>query len=285
MVDVNSLNPVENPIIFAKGSIPTSDGLLSTDIFGISSSSRKETFSYIKLNGHFLHTFIYKMIKRMDTNIIKCIYGSKKFRIEDNYLVEDENGQYGLEFLYKNWDKIDFKKNESRMRGERIDVLTHYKKDVLFVDKWLVIPAFYRDANFQDLDSGKVAPHEITEKYSKLMRLNSILSDGNNFDFVFTGTQSKIQECLVEIYDLFKTRLEKKNGLIRKSLLGKSITWGARSVISAPTFHVNKAEDMPIDFDHCGIPLAQCCSLFTPFIVYWVKRFFEIGRASCRERV
>ena len=63
--------------------------------------------------------------------------------------------------------------------------------------------------------------------------------------------------------------------MIRKNLLGKSTDYGARLVISAPVFHAESHEDMQIDFYHTGIPLSQCCSLFNPFIVTWVKTFFQ----------
>lgn len=45
--------------------------------------------------------------------------------------------------------------------------------------------------------------------------------------------------------------------------------------ISAPIFKANKPSEMQIDFYHVGIPLAQTCSLFTPFIINWVKNFFH----------
>jgi hypothetical protein len=274
-VKLNKLQEVTNPVIFAKGSTPTSNGLLSTEIFGISSNERKLTYAYVNLHGHFFQPYIYKILKRVDSRFEKIMYGTKRYKIDNGNLIEDDDGETGLEFLYKNWDKLKLKYNKSSIRGERLDVLKSHDKDTLFCSKWIIIPAFYRDANFQNLNTGKIAPHEITEKYSKLLRYVSVLSDNNNFDFILDSTKSKVQEVLVEIYDLIKGRLDKKNGLIRKSLLGKSIDYGDRSVISAPVFHANRPSDMPIDFDHSGIPLAQCCSMFTPFFIGWVRRFFE----------
>jgi len=32
---------------------------------------------------------------------------------------------------------------------------------------------------------------------------------------------------------------------------------------------------MKVDFYNCGIPLSQCCSLCTPYMITWVKRFFQ----------
>ena len=273
----NNLKEVTDAILFEKGNIPTSGGLLSTEIFGTSIKERRETYAFIRLNGHFLHPLIFKLLKRMNRNFEHIVYGTKKFIIDEKgQLVEDEEkGETGLEFLYKNWEKLNFERNNSMIRNERIDLLNAFDKDTLFTEYWIVIPAFYRDVNLQSSSQGKISHHEINDKYSKLIRLASVLKNDNNFDFVLNTTRAKIQETLVEIYDLLKGKLEKKHGLIRKSLLGKSIDYGARSVISAPVFHANRPEEMQIDFYHCGVPLAQCCSLFTPFIVSWVKRFFQ----------
>lgn len=273
----NNLKEVSDPVLFEKGSVPTTNGLLSTDIFGVSVKERKETFAYIRLNGHFLHPFVYKMLKRMNRNFEYIVNGTKKFIItEKGELVEDEEkGQTGLEFLYKNWDNINFPKNNSMIRNERIDLLNAYDKDTLFCEYWIVIPAFYRDVNLQKSSSGRISHHEINDKYAKLIRLTSVINNNNNFDFILSRSKAQIQQTLVEIYDLLKGKLEKKHGLIRRSLLGKSIDYGTRSVISAPIFKANKPEEMQIDFYHCGVPLSQTCALFTPFIVSWVKRFFQ----------
>jgi hypothetical protein len=276
-IKINNLQEVSEPITFEKGNIPTSRGLLSTDIFGVSVKERKQTFAYINLNSIFLHPFIYKLLRRMNRNFESIIYGSKKFIINENgQLIEDkEKGQTGIEFLYKNWEKIKFERNESTIRSERIDVLNAYKKNVLFTSYWIVIPAFYRDVNLQSASRGVISHHELNDKYSKLINLTSMLNDENNFDFILNTTKAKIQETLVDIYDFFKGKIEKKQGIIRRSILGKSIDYGSRSVISAPVFNANRPEEMQIDFFHAGIPLAQCCSMFTPFIMYWVRRFFQ----------
>jgi len=231
-IQVNSLQEITEIIIFEKGSIPTSGGLLSTNIFGVSVNERRETYAYIKLNGHFLHPFVYKLLKRMNRNFQSIVYGSKNFIIDKNgQLVEaEESGETGLEFLYKNWEKINFEKNASSIRSERIDLLRSYDKDTLFTEYWIVVPAFYRDVNLQSATQGKISHHEINDKYAKLLRFATVLRNSNNFDFVLNGTRAKVQEVLVEIYDLLKGRIEKKNGLIRKNLMGKSVDFGSRSV-------------------------------------------------------
>lgn len=275
-IKVNNLEEVTDPVLFIRGATPSPNGLLSTDIFGVSTKERKLTYAYIDLHGYFLNPFIYKLLKRIDRNFEHLVHSTRKFIIKDgDLIVDEEHGETGLSFLYKNWEKLNFKKNDSLARGDRIDVLTSYKKNVLFTKYLIVIPAFYRDVNFQNMDKGKLSHHPINDKYSKIIRLASLLNNGNEFDFVMNTTKAKLQDTLVELYDFLKSKIEKKQGLIRKSSLGKSIDYGSRLVISAPTFHTNKYDDMLIDFYHSGIPLSQCCSLFTPFMVSWVKNFFR----------
>ena len=87
------------------------------------------------------------------------------------------------------------------------------------------------------------------------------------------NTQYNIQQMLVDIYNFLKQKQEKKNGMVRKSLLGKSIDYGARSVITAPRFNLNRK--MMTSFEYTGVPLSQICSLFFPFIMYYLKRWVE----------
>lgn len=275
-IRVNNLQEVTDPVLFIRGATPSPNGLLSTDIFGVSSKERRMTYAYIDLHGYFLNPFIYKLLKRVNRNFEHVVHSTRKFIIKDGELVvDDEHGETGLSFLYKNWEKLNFKKNDSLARSERIDVLDSYKKNVIFTKYLIVIPAYYRDVNFQNMDKGKLSHHPINDKYSKIIRLASLLNNGNDFDFVMDTTKAKLQDTLVDLYDFLKSKIEKKQGLIRKSSLGKSIDYGSRLVISAPTFHANSYDEMVVDFYHSGIPLAQCCSLFTPFMVSWVKNFFR----------
>lgn len=271
----NGLREVTNPITFEKGATPTKDGVLSTDIFGVSMQERKRTYAYVSLNGHFLHPLVYKVLKRLNRKFEDCIIGTKTFKItEQGELVEDENGNNGLEWLYKNWNKLNFERNNSSARNSRIDLVTFYDRDTLFCQQWVVIPPFYRDVNLSQGSDGKASHHEVNDKYSKLIRLSSNLTAGG-FSIILNQTYSAIQNVLVEIYDIFKKNLERKNGLQRKALLGKSVDYGARLVISAPRFVANSPDGMNVSFYRTGLPLSMVSAIFTPFIVSYVRRFFE----------
>ena len=275
-IDLNNLKEVKSPILFQRGSTPDPDGLISNEIFGVDLRSRKTTFAYIKLNGHFFHPHIYKTFKRLYRNIERIVNGEFYYRIDtDGHIVEDkQDGVTGLESIYKNWEKIkwDYSPDGSGMRNERIDILTKSKKNEIFIEYCIVIPAFYRD--IKNSGDGKGETDPLNNMYAKIIRLAGLLGTPM-WDFTLHSTYYSIQTLLVEIYDSFKDKLAKKNGMIRKFLMGKNVDYCTRSVISTPNFHANNPNDMLIDFEHIGVPISQICSLCYPFMTKWLRDFFD----------
>ena len=254
----NFFKEVTNPILLDKGNIPTPDGLLSTFIFGNTSKDRSIKRGYVNLYGYYFQPLIYKIIKKLDRRIDGIISGRLRVSLnKSGEIIEDENGQTGLTFFFNNWDKIKFKKNESNIRNERVDLLNNHKKEEIFTKYWIIIPAMYRDINLQDSESGKVSYHEINSMYSKVIRLVSMMKQ--DASLTLNATRLSVQTTLVDIYNYFKEKIEKKNGIIRKSLLGKSIDYGSRLVISAPVYNMNSYKESGVDFYHTGIPVASCC--------------------------
>lgn len=280
-IEINKLKPITSAKLTQFGGIPYSDGLISNEIFGITTKSRRETFAYIDLHNHFFHPHIYKAIRRMFRNIDKIINGEMYYRIDSSgRLVEDEeNGDTGLEFIYSNWERINWTKNdedntdEFGMRNERINLLKKYKKDELFTQYQIVIPAFFRD--IKTGSSSGAETDDINNLYGRLIRLSSLLDRQGMFGFQFHSTNYNIQNTMIAIYDYFKHKLEKKNGMIRKYLMGKNVDYCIRTVITSPTYHADTVDDLKISFEYTLVPLAQCCSLMYPFVVKWVKDFFD----------
>ena len=267
---------VSNPIAMERGNIPTVDGLLSTEVFGNSVKERSRKFGWIDLHGKYFQPIVYKNIKRLDRRVDGIIAGRIKVKLDSKgHIVEDPKGDTGLDFFYKNWEKIKYPKNDSSIRNERIELFENHSKAELFTDKWIVSPAMYRDVNLQDASGKKVKMHEINAIYARLISLVSMVSKDGSFTAMMHNTRLQIQSTIVEIYDYYKHLLEKKNGLIRKSLLGKNIDYGARLVITAPLYNYNSYKDTPLDFYHAGVPMANCCTLFTPFILGWVRNFLR----------
>lgn len=275
-VNLNDLKPVTNPVSFDKGLYPSKDGLFSEEIFGMTTAERKRTGAYIPLGRKFISPKAYLSLKQLDRKFTSVVDGTKTFVIKDGVLVESEDGETGIDWLYKNWNKLDFKKNDSHKRNQRVDVLMNSKKEEIFIDKFFVVPPFFRDVNLQQkAEGGNPRVPEVTGLYANIIRNANALQGSGTFDLISNALAGKTQDLLVEVYNLWKSKLEKKYGYIRKFLLGKSVSWCSRMVITADVENVNTPDEQVVDFWHTGVPLSNAISMMTPFIKYWVRRFFK----------
>lgn len=302
IVKVNKLKEITTSTYFEYKGIPTEDGIFSFQIFGKPGSyDRKTTFAYIDLHDPYLHPLAYKTLIRLNRKFESCITGKSWFKIdshgelvevkeEELAKLENDEAEYykhkigtGLKWLYNNWERLKFKRTKSQDRTQRIKFFTTNKKDVIWQTKELVIPPFYRDINFEKIQYNVINRDVLNELYTRLLRLlssvkfNALYSDDDR-DFedpMVNNSRVLIQNQLNEIYAYFIGRLELKNGLIHKGLMGKSIDYSGISVITSPKINQERYEDMPVNFFNMGIPLYQVCNLFYPFIIKWLTDWFS----------
>lgn len=287
LVKVNDLKPITNPITFAKNNIPTSDGLLSNEIFGITMYDRMNTCAYIDLHEWFMSPIIYKTWSKLDKKIIACVNETKYFSIDESgKLVEDENGETGIEFLRKNFNRINIARTASIKRDMNVDFISSYKnKPGAFIRKMLVIPAGLRDVDTSK--GGRVSIGEINSLYRNLILACKALSESTGYGLDMVGaTRGRIQNSLVQIYDYFGNGttingettgaiVPGKVGVLRRAVMSKTTDYASRLVITAPELKVEKLEDMASDLDYAAVPLHSIISNFTPYMIFSVKRYFE----------
>lgn len=276
LIGINKLEEVTSPRLFSTKNMYDQQGILSTDIFGTSKGDRRNTFAYISLKLHFIHPHIYQnVLKNMYRNIIYIVSGQKRYIInQDGRLVEDDdNGWTGIIALYDHWDEIRWDKIKEGDTTNR-KLISKLSKDKVFINKILVCPPAYRDVMLSGTVDSSDHVNESNDLYIKLIRSVSLLSEGGLFARQQYATQMKIQDTLVDLMKYFESQISKKQGLIRKYLIGKSVDFGTRSVISAPTYNHERLEDSMVDFEHVALPIEQCCSNFYPFIETWLKNFF-----------
>lgn len=280
-VKTNDLEEITNPIYFVRDGVPTPDGLLSNEIFGISMDDRANRFAYIDLSAKFLHPYLYKQWVSMDRRIRDIVHGTKYYKIVNGDFVEDENGETGLNFIIKNLDTIKFRQTDSRKRDVKIELLNKAIKDKSMVlSKCTVIPAYYRDVN---TSRGYIGVGEINKLYDSLLVAVRGLRDSLDYGLnISDASKGRIQEILVEIYNWFcrgtkdsGAGLSNKTGIVRRSVLSKTADYASRLVLSAPELKAEYVEDLEVDLDYSGVPLSSLCSNLYPYMVFYIRRFFE----------
>lgn len=278
----NDIREVTNPIFFERQNIPTSDGLLSNEIFGITKETRAGTFAYIDLHGIFMDPSCYKVWTRIDSKVKACVHGTDTFIIDEHgQLQQASNGKNGIKFLKDNFDKFKFRRTDSSKRDLKIEYLMR-NKDRMFITKYFVIPPFYRDVK-----TGKnTGVGEINRLYSQLLVSSRSVQESLDYGISAEGMSGRIQELILAIHDWIignnnkmirdpGTGLSRKEGFIKKAVLSKTVDYGCRLVLSAPECKVERYTDMVEDCFHASLPLASALVNFKPFILFYVRRYFE----------
>ena len=278
-IRVNHLQEVTNPIYLSKNA-PTPDGVLSYTIFGTSSQDRKTKMAYIDLHGHYMHPLAAVKLNSYDRRLNKILFSQAKYTLtKDGDLIEDDdNGKTGPEFLYSIWGKVKVKDKDT-LTTKEIQKFYEMDRNKLFLTKYPVIPAYYRDLNTQTASDSK-SSSEINSMYSSLIGYTqSMMQYTDTFTNMVNITQARVQTILVNIYKLLMIQTVKgspsKFGMLRRSLQGKNINYSARLVISAPKLRKGSFNDVQVKLGYATVPLAYTSSCFFPFMIYGLKRFFD----------
>lgn len=281
----NELKEITNPTFFSPSGAPTSDGLLSNEIFGMTQKERSGIYAYIDLVEYFIDPSCWKTLTKLDSKFKGIINGINKYIITpDGELVEDETGNTGIKWLKQNFGKIKFKKTDSRTRDMRIKYIMHnYNKGRMFINKYIVIPPYYRDVNTTGKHTGV---GQINTFYVNLLTAARALKENNDYGLSMADTTCyRIQNTLKAIYDWFcgnsnsdikdkGSGLGGKFGLIRANM-GYTSDYSSRLVLSAPNLNTNSVDDLMVTIDKSAIPLAAVAADFYPFMMFHIRKFFE----------
>jgi len=272
---------VKTAQLFTSGMVPHPDGLLSPIIFGLTPEEKSVMTGYIQLPTYFIHPEIYKaFFKRRYRQIDAIIGGTKKFIIgPDGGLIEDEKGNTGIDWFYRNFDKIKFKAQEVDEENDRImskNLKTAYnrlERSDVFIDKVLVCELILRDINTTDGKLMKV--DELNGLYQDILRMCDMYSgDVNNMMINRDTIALRIQLKIVALLEYAFDRIFGKDGIQRKNVMGRKVDFTSRNIISATTFE-GKFGSSVIDIDRVGYPLSAIVGSFTPMIMYNLKVFFQ----------
>ena len=282
-IKVNSLEEVSDPVFF-NGPTPTERGLLSNEIFGITKSERSGIYAYIDLGGTFIHPIVYKVLCKLNNKIPDIVNGTDFFIINDSgELIKSDDGHTGIDWFRKNFSKIKFKKNESTSTNRYVDFI-EYARDKMWITKYIVSPPYYRDV---DTRQASIGVGEINKLYSSLIIATRSIKDTSSYGLTLEDvTKARVQNILVQIFDWYGNgttiggqetpkNLPGKYGLIKRGLLYKTVDYSTRLVLSAPDVEAENVDDIMVNMDYAGLPLASAICNFKPFIMFWLRRFFE----------
>lgn len=258
--------PITSPQIFTSGRVYHPNGLFSEEIFGIEGASeRKNSLSWIDLNCKVIHPMLYDILcKKIERKISKLLSQETNFSInEDGNLIEDdENGELdGFTSFINNIDKIKFRRNENdekqTLRDKLIDMFEkNISENKFFIDKLIVISPDYRPIVFEE---ERPVIDEINEIYRRVIELSNQIKSVSGV--LYDILSYKMQLLIRDLLDHTKTKVSKKEGMIRNLMLSKRVDYSARAVITP---------DPKLSIGEISVPLRLICGVFEPKLIYGI---------------
>lgn len=278
-IKLHGLKEVTNPILFSSKGVPTPDGLLSDEIFGVTPKDRSETFAYIRLNAKFFHPSIFEGLTRYSNKFINAASCIKKYKVVNGELVEDENGNNGIDWLVKIFPTLVFdEKSESKNKNLLAKSFNKYKK---FMDKLIISPAFYRDV---DTSKGFISVGEINRLYTEVLRLAKSIKDSDAFSMNLRDhLMYKMQSTIVDIFnyvmdDDYKDSGDTilgKEGLIYRTMLRKTVAYSSRLVLSQADNNTEHWSELDVTVDQTLVPLDSAAAQLFPFVIFNIKNLIH----------
>jgi DNA-directed RNA polymerase beta' subunit len=230
--------------------------LWSELVFGTyGSKERKSRFGYIDLKVNVIHPIALELVRTVSEETSRIIAKKRNYIVKNEILIEDPMGETGLIFLIENFNNINFTKICKKEKQEVADFIEKNKK-ILIINKWLVIPAAYRDINFRDKNSFKLIS-EINDFYKDLIFIIGQLSGMSDLDQIFI---ERLQYKTFQITDwIKKNKLTGKSGIFRGTLLKKRMDYTSRLILLSST---------EIKMNEVGIPWHTAMAIFEPIFSY-----------------
>ena len=254
------------------------DGLFSERIFGDVATTRRLTQGgYIKLNCKVFHPIIYQnlhALKRFYTEIMSGV----SYAVWDGDLGDfvrademEEGADTGFTFFLKHFDHINFRKNTSIKRGDRVDVIEKFKK-LRLIDKMYVAPAGLRDIKEE---GSRVEKDSVNALYASLLRNARSMTKGADTNPLFDSVHYTIQKRVNEIYDQISNLVRGKGGFFEGKYSHRAVARGTRNVITATDMEAESPDSPQYHkITETRVPLFQASKAAADHLVYWFKTLF-----------
>lgn len=257
IIQKNNYREVKNARLLGKGFDPES--LWSVEIFGnLGSRDRKNRFGYIQLNTELIHPVVFNMLKVSSESISKIVDKKANFIVSDKQYIEDVNGETGLAFLIRTLKDISIIKTCKKEKKDSAAFLEK-NKNLILINKFLVIPAGYRDLDITKRDAMQVTS-EVNNYYKDVMYINSQLTGEESLDNILI---EKLQLALNRVVNWMQSQLKGKKGLMRGSMLKKRMDYSSRLVVST-------SQEIPLG--HIGIPFHTALAIYEPLFTHYVYK-------------
>lgn len=253
-------------------------GLYSVEIFGrMGLDERDFRFGLMDLKVPIFHPKIFRDLIRLKQLYGEILAGRSTAVFDEatnDFVASNaQEARTGYSFFVEHFPRLEFKRNKSATRSERIALIDKYRSKAM--TKYMVVmPAGLRDIEVSE--TGRAAKHEINDIYYKVLSIaNTIPAGGDHNSSVYDISRYSLTLAFGEIYSLIEQMLEGKKGFLLNKWASRRVLYGNRNVLtsmdtSAP--RLNSINAPGLDATVMGI--YQVAKSITPKTIYYLRQRF-----------
>lgn len=255
------------------------EGLWSNEIFGpVGDPLRLKKQAYMDLNVEILHPLVYRELISTNKLLDEIMAGTTfaVFDEETKQFVRSNaiDGETGYDFFFRNFDKYQLPDTGSPKRRETIKLIEK-NKDILKINKFIILQAGYRDVEFKD---GQISHDEVNQIYRELLSLaSSIGSTSHKSNMaLLNNTRYAIQKTALKLFMyLGEITGHGKKKLIQGKWASRNVFQTTRNVITAPKASGRFAHDKDNQgYNNIVVGLYQQLVSCLPFAIRGIKNSF-----------
>ena len=284
----HNLGEVTSPMIHESSSSAFAEnGLFSEKLFGaVASEERMFRHAFIRLNCHVFHPVIFQNLQSMKRFYVEIMAGREYAiwdKTEKDFIRASETEQgadTGFSFFLKYFKSINFKKNNSLRREDKINIIIKNQARAL-IEYCLVVPAGVRDIKEEE---GRLEKGSINSLYTSLLSSCKAMPAFGDNDPLYDTVHWSIQRKVVEIYECLMNIMEGKKGFLQGKLAYRHIAGGTRNVITATNMEASEPDSPQAHKpDEVKVPLYQAAKGYSALVIYWMRLLFYsniVGQGS-----
>lgn len=254
------------------------NGLYSVEIFGrMGLDERDYRFGLMDLKVEVLHPKIFRDLTRLRQLYGEILAGRATALFDeasgDFVQSSDPSAETGYSFFMRHFQKLQFKRNKSPSRSERIDFIEKYRNKAT-TRYMVVMPAGLRDIEVSE--TGRAAKHEINDIYYKVLSISNTIAAGADMESpALDISRYSLTLAFAEIYSIIEQMIEGKKGFSLNKWASRRVFYGNRNVLSSMNTSTDRL-DSPNgpDMTSTVMGIYQVAKAITPKTIFHLRQRF-----------
>ena len=251
------------------------EGMFSTAIFGMMGSAERDyTFAKIPLGVRVLHPKVYEEligVKSLYGDILSGARSAKFDEVRKDFVPSiEEDAESGYSFFFRHMNKIEFVRNESLMRTDKIEFLERWRH------RWTIINFPIMPAGMRDVEvgvDGRVVKHEINDLYYRVLAVSKSITPSRDMESpAYDHNRVSLQSAVYAVYDYLANLIGGKNGFQRDRWASSRVHEGTRNVLTSMNTtgaHLDSPNVPGYDCTVMGVH--QTATSLAPLVIHWLR--------------